>query len=228
MLTIVNTKSQIRKSKNVNIMGERQRLRLKELNVTKWRLVVWALGIAAFILVFGWLVLAKKNGSLSLDTDESINITPEQIQSIRNIGEWEFLAVSDEELVDTVRKRLLGDDELVRIYYGTMRLGINLHHTKPDWIQASGDTIVATLPAVGLLDRNFIDEARTKAFYESGRWTAKDREALYRKAYRMMLSHGLTPENLRTAEENADAQLRKMFRAMGYNNIVIRFEETDN
>ena len=41
-----------------------------------------------------------------------------------------------------------------------------------------------------------------------------------------MLSHALTPQNLRTAQDNADAQLRKMFRAMGYNNIILSFDET--
>ncbi len=132
--------------------------------------------------------------------------------------------MSDEELVDTVRRGLLRNDELVRIYYGTLRLGINLHQAKPGWLTAHGDTLTARLPAIGLLDQDFIDEARTRSFYETGRWSAADREALYRKAYRMMLSHCLTPANLRSAQDNADAQLRSMFSAMGYKNIVIRFE----
>ena len=127
--------------------------------------------------------------------------------------------------MDTIRKGLLSDDELVRIYYGTLRLGINLHQAKPGWLKANGDTIVATLPRIGLLDQDFIDEARTRSFHESGRWSAADREALYRKAYRMMLSHCLTPANLRSAENNADTQLRKMLQAMGFHDVTIRFED---
>jgi hypothetical protein len=91
------------------------------------------------------------------------------------------------------------------------------------WLQAHGDTVVVTLPKVGLLDRDFIDEARTKAFYESGSWTATDREALFRKAYRQMLAHCLTPQNLRSAEQNGEAQVRRMMAAMGYSNITVRF-----
>lgn len=207
-------------------MSNDNKLKRKQLTLSIWKQVARIVGLMAFILVFVWLVFAKKDNHLSLDTSDSINITPEQIQSIRSIGQWEFLSVSDEELVDTVRRSLLGSDELVRIYYGTLRLGIDMQMVEPDAIKTHGDTIVARMPAVGLLDHDFIDEARTRSFHESGRWTADDRERLYKKAYRLMLSHALTPQNLRTAQDNADAQLRKMFRAMGYNNIILSFDET--
>jgi hypothetical protein len=36
-----------------------------------------------------------------------------------------------------------------------------------------------------------------------------------------MLKHSLTRENLATARQNADAQLRQLLRSMGYNNITI-------
>ena len=186
--------------------------------------LVKILALTAFIIVFVWLVFFEKNNTLDIGVDDAIGDTPTQIESIRNIGEWEFLSVSNEELVDTVRKGLFSDDHLVRIYYGTLRLGINMHQASPHWLTVSGDTVTAVLPKVGLLDKNFIDEARTKSFYESGSWKQADREALYKKAYRMMLNRCLTPSNLKAAEENAEAQFRKMLLAMGYKNIVIKFE----
>ena len=185
-------------------------------------LTVRALGLVVIILLLWWLLFAEKDNHLSLETDDGINITPEQIQSIRNIGQWEFLSISDEELVDTLRRGLITNDQLVRIYYGTLRLGFD---TKDVKIQSQGDSVMVTLPRVRLLDEEFIDEARTKAFYESGRWTADDREALYRKAQRLMKAHALTPQNLQTAADNADAQLRRMMQAMGYNNIFIRWND---
>lgn len=188
------------------------------------RLAVRILVLIAVILVLWWLLFAEKNNHIGLQVDDDINVTPEQILSVHQIGEWEFLSVSDEELVDTVRKGLLRDDRLVRIYYGTVRIGIDMGKVKDGWIQARNDSIVVRLPRVGLLDNDFIDEARTKAFHESGKWTAADREALYRKAHRQMLAHCLTPGNLRTAEQNADAQIRRMMKAMGYNNIVVQFD----
>ena len=186
--------------------------------------LVKLLALVAFILVFWWLAYAEKDNHLGLDVDDKINVTPAQIQSIKDIGEWEFLSISNEELVDTVRKGLFSDDQLVRIYYGTLRLGINLKKTQDGWIQPQGDSVTVTLPKVELLDENFIDEARTKAFYESGKWTTADREALYRKAHRQMIAHCLTPENLRSAENNADVQFRKMMKTMGFNYVSIRFE----
>lgn len=188
-------------------------------------MLVKALMLVAIIIFLWWLLIAEKDNHVSIEVDDGINITPEQIQSIRDIGQWEFLSISNEELVDTVRKGLFSDDQLVRIYYGTLRLGVDLSKTKNNWISAHGDTVVVTLPKVGLLDKEFIDETRTKAFYESGRWTARDREALYRKANRQMLSHALTKQNLKTAEANAEDHVRQMMKAMGFNNITVTFEK---
>ena len=188
-------------------------------------LLVKALMLVAIIIFLWWLLIAEKDNHVSVEVDDGINITPEQIQSIRDIGQWEFLSISNEELVDTVRKGLFSDDQLVRIYYGTLRLGVDLSKTKNNWISAHGDTVVVTLPKVGLLDKEFIDETRTKAFYESGRWTARDREALYRKANRQMLSHALTKQNLKTAEANAEDHVRQMMKAMGFNTITVKFEK---
>ena len=190
------------------------------LNYIRW--TVRGLLLVAVIIVLWWVLFAEKDNHISLEIDNGIDVTPEQIASIKAIGQWEFLSVSDEELVDTVRKGFFSDDQLVRIYYGTLRLGIDMSRAR---IYMQGDTVMLSAPPVGLLDQNFIDEARTKAFYESGKWQPKDREALYHKARRQMLAHGLTPENLRNAEQNADTQLRQMLKAMGYQNIVIKFED---
>lgn len=206
-------------------MNSKDKLRLRQLALDSKRLTVAIFSIVAFIIVFVWLFFVKKDNSLGLEVSRDINVTPEQIQSIRDIGEWEFLSISNEELVDTVRKGFLSNDELVRIYYGTLRLGVNLHQASPRWLQASGDSVTVTLPRIGLLDRDFIDEARTKSFYETGRWSPADREKLYHKAYRQMFAHSLTKENMETARQNAEEQFRQMMKAMGFRYIDIKFEE---
>lgn len=191
----------------------------------KWKTqyTLWLIGAIAAVVLLTWLVQSVKKTEVSIDVNEQINVTPEQIESIKAIGEWEFLAIADEELVDTVRKGIFSDDHLVRIYYGTVRLGINMHHVEPGWIKASGDSIEVTLPKIGLLDRDFIDEARTKSFHESGRWKPEAREALYKKAYQKMLRHCVTPENIRSAQQNGDAQFRHMMKTMGYEHIKIQW-----
>lgn len=177
----------------------------------------------AVIFVLVVLVRTVRSAEMAFVSDGRIDVTPEQIESIRAIGEWEFLSVSDEEMVDTVRRGFFSDDRLARIYYGTMRLGIDMRELTSDRITVIGDTVTILMPPIRLLDDNFIDEARTRAFHESGRWSADDREAMYRRAAARMKQKGLTQENIRSAETNADVQLRDMMKAMGFATVVVRF-----
>ena len=165
-------------------------------------ILLTVIGAAVFLLIRTCSLSAgiENNGSISLST--------EQIESIRN----------------TVRRGLFSNDRLSRIYYGTMRIGIDLEKVSEGWIDMCGDTVVLTLPPVGLLDENFIDEARTVSFFETGKWTAKDREDMYQRARRRMRSHGLSPQNLRIAENHADAQFRQLLHSMGQQHVIIRFE----
>ena len=192
-----------------------------------WTMIKIGMVAAVAVLLIAvsfWLKSVTKDSHVDFGTDTAIDMTPTQIQSIKDIGEWEFLSVSAEELVDTVRKGLFRDDELVRIDYGTLRLGVNMHQVKRGWLQVAGDSVTVTLPQVGLLDKDFIDEARTKPFYEVGSWKPADRETLYKKAYRQMQSHCLTKENLQAAKVNGEAQFRSMMRSMGYKHVKIVFE----
>ena len=128
--------------------------------------------VAVIIGVIAWL---NRNNTIGIQTsDQGISISKAQIESVRNIGEWEFLSVSDEELVDTTRTGFFGDDHLVRIYFGTLRLGIDMRDTREGWLSADNDTVVAILPAIKLLDENFIDETRTRSFFEVGKLSLVD------------------------------------------------------
>lgn len=193
--------------------------------VNKIKIIIAAAILLMLIAGFFWLKSVTKDNYISLGTSEAIEPTPTQIQSIKDIGEWEFLSISAEEMVDTVRKGFFSNDELVRIYYGTLRLGIDMKQLAPDAITVNGDSLEMMLPKVGLLDKDFIDEAKTKSFYESGKWSPKDREALYKKAYRQMIQHCLTKENLEAARTNGEAQMHHMMQQLGYKNITIKIEK---
>ena len=190
----------------------------------QYKIVIGAVIVIAVVAMFFWVKSAFKDNYLELGTNEHIDATPTQIQSIRAIGEWEFLSVSAEEMVDTVRKGFFSDDELVRIYYGTLRLGIDMQNLSEDAIRVQGDTLQVTLPKVGLLDKDFIDESKTKPFYESGKWSPQAHDALYRKARNQMLHHCLTKDNLTAAQSNAESQLSNLFHTLGYKNISLHFE----
>ena len=208
-------------------------MKLKE-TISYWKqnkeyrpwMVAAALSVVCLVLV--WLLARScTEDELSLEHQKQIEITPEQIRSIRDIGQWEFLAVSDEEFVDTVRRTFIRTDRLARIYYGTMRIGVDMARLDEDWIEVRNDTVSLTLPPVGLLDDRFIDEARTVAFHESGTWKAQDREAMYQRAKQRMLHYGLSPQNLKTAEANADVQFRQLLHAMGFEKVEVRFRKDE-
>ena len=184
-------------------------------------------GVVILLIIITSIIQGGKDNSADIYTNNKIDITPNLIESIKDIGEWEFLAVSDEEIVDTVRHGLFGDDQLVRIYYGTLRLGIDLHKTGKNWIRTSGDSVVVTLPPIRLLDDDFIDETRTRAFLESGKWSHQARAALYQKAKDIMMGRCLTEANIRSAEQNAVTQFHNIMQSMGFNHIKIRFERQD-
>jgi hypothetical protein len=154
-------------------------------------------------------------------------MTPTQIQQIRAIGQWEFMAINDEELADTTRRGIFFDDHLVRIYYGTLRLGIDLSTLDSPNIESQGDILLLHLPDVTLLDKDFIDEARTRSFHESGNWSNRDRQDLYERARQRMIARCVTPEALASTRQQAEAQIRQMLQAMGFENIVIDFGRAD-
>lgn len=187
-------------------------------------LLVLAIGIILLVCIVGWIYRDIRDVHIEFGADQQIDITPEQIKSIKEIGEWEFLSISDEELVDTIRLGIFSNDRLARIYYGTLRLGVNLKQVEPGWIVARGDTIDITLPQIDLLDRDFIDEARTRSFYESGTWSPKDRESMLQRAYHKMLQRGMTSQNLQIAKQNGDAQVRQVLQSMGFKQVKIQYK----
>ena len=180
-------------------------------------------GTILAVLLVWWFARGIQQTEISIESDQTIDITPQQIESIRAIGQWEFLSISNEELIDTTRKRLFSDDHLSRIYYGTVRLGIDMQQMDSTWVTVQGDSITLWLPRPTLLDRDFIDEARTKSFHESGRWTANDRETLYRRAQQRMLRYSLTKKNVETASQNGEAQLRRLMQSMGFKHVNVQW-----
>ena len=98
---------------------------------------------------------------------------------------------------------------------------------KEGWIETDvdNDSIICTLPPIKLLDNNFIDEAKTKSFFEEGKWTGGDRQAMYDRAYALMKKRCLTPQNIQAAERNAKQQFREMLKTMGFPNVKVEFEK---
>ena len=84
-----------------------------------------ALKFVAFIIVVALSTIAISLWMRGNDSNNGLKgrfeVTAVQVQKLKDIGQWEFLSISDEELIDTVRHGFFSDDQLTRLYYGTLR-----------------------------------------------------------------------------------------------------------
>ncbi len=193
---------------------------------TKAALSLVFIAVVVVAIAGGVLWWLSKSNHLGLGQKEEVTLTPAQIQSIVDIGQWEFLTINVEEVADTTRHGFFSDDELVRIYKGTLRLGIDMKNAAEEWVSMDGDTVVMSLPAIQLLDEHILDEAASKAFYEKGTWNQQARAELAEKARQAMIRRGLTRENMAAAEEQAKDHFRRMALAMGIDYVRVEFPET--
>jgi len=189
------------------------------------RLILSAATLVALVTMVVTLAVKGTRNEVEIGPDNTaIAGSSVEIKSVTDIGQWEFLTLSDEELVDSTESRLLGSDKkITRIYYGTLRLGIDMSKLADGAIRMRDDTLDVKLPPVELLDSNFIDETRTQSFYEKGSWDHASREALYEKAKCQMKARCLTEENIHIAQAHAVDEVSQLFRSMGYQYIDIHF-----
>lgn len=182
--------------------------------------------IVVLVMALGGAAYYFLNTSHIKTEEMKIDKTATLITEIRKLGQWEFLTVRCEVMIDTVRPRPLfvTDDRLARIYTGSMRIGVDLGKTEEIKIVTQGDSIAdITLPEIGLLDDKFIDEANTMAFYESGKWDGNAKEQMYVRAKQRMLAYGLSPQNIDIARSSARARFTALFSALGFKQVNVDF-----
>lgn len=202
-------------------------------NFRHWRLLI-AMVVIAAVTMLVWKVrlhLREGNTILAVKHTEAISSTPEEIRAIRDVKQWEFLAVQTEELMERHESHTFGDKHLVKVFRGTLRIGINMEKATDDWFRADSSAChfgekpraVLSLPDVELLDENFIDEARTTSFHESGTFSPKIKEQLYEEAASKMKERTLSEENLSAARQTAQDQFTRIFHALGFGEVDITF-----
>ena len=115
---------------------------MRKQSIISSRLVA-ILAALAVVLVAVAVILSKCEGTAVVEEkSDHVEVTPATIASIKSIGQWEFLTIHDEEYVDTVREGFFSDDGLARIYYGTLRLGLDMSHLDDHAIRMEGDTVL--------------------------------------------------------------------------------------
>lgn len=194
----------------------------------KYIIMAAAVAMIAVISVI-WVKCSRMTDpvfDMKIESDKEIAVTPIVIQSIRDIRQWEFVKITDEEVIDTVRKiPLWPDHRLVLVFHGTPRIGIDLADAPDDWVTNVNDSLTVTLPQPRLLDTRFIDEALTEVFAQNGPWTASDREHMYEAARSRMTARALSPDNIDKVRKAAANRFAKVFESLGAKYVEVRFEE---
>lgn len=204
-------------------------------------LAILAIGIVGYAVWRIYSLTHDDEPLLGLKHTTTIADTPEEVRALRDIGQWEFLAAPCEELIEHHEAHSFGDKHIVKIFRGTLRIGIDMNQASGDWFKTDTASIalspgvfvtqekkaaILTLPDVTLLDSAFIDETRTTTFYEEGTFNAKVKRQLYDKATKAMMDRTLTKENLETARQTARDHFTRIFHAFGYEKVVINFTPT--
>ena len=188
----------------------------------------WIFAVAAIVIAITYIYIGIKENSpihLEVERNTRIDLTPEQILSVRDIGQWEFLTINTEELVEWQRSRTLTTDRLTRIYQGTLRLGIDMSKASDDWFTSLPDsTAHLILPKAALLDNNIYDAARRRTIYEKCSIPPEARDQLYAQARKKMMQRCLTPQNLQTTERNARNEFTRIFKSFGFKTVTIQFK----
>lgn len=176
-----------------------------------------------------WIECSRPSGPIvdvEVATNKNIAVTPTVIMSVRDIRQWEFVKITDEEVIDTVRPvAFWPDDRLVLIFHGTPRIGIDLTGVSDGWVVNHNDSLIVTLPQPQLLDSLFIDEALTEVFGQRGDWTGADRQRMYERARARMTARSLTPYNLEKARKAAADRFTAIFSSLGAVHVEVRFDD---
>lgn len=189
--------------------------------VKNWRITLILIALA--FIAYGGMVIYRNLTSTNTAVDAPIATSPEEIVHLRSIGQWEFLSVESEELVERHHTGLMSDRDLICIYRGTLRVGVDLRKLPENWVEVKGRNAIVHLPQPSLLDENFLDESRTTVFIEQGLFRAEEREAMIAEAKNKMKQRALSTDNLSIARRNAESQFQKLFLAMEYEDVIVEF-----
>ncbi len=190
--------------------------------VRHWRITLFVLLVA--LIGYGAMVAYRTLTNSNDAVEKPIEQSPEEIVRLQAIGQWEFLSVEAEELVERHYSGLMSERDLVCIYRGTLRIGVDMRKLPSDWVEMQGRNAILHLPQSTLLDEDFLDESRTTVFFEQGIFRPEERDAMRTEAKDKMKKRAMTAENLSIARRNAEAQFQKLFLAMGYEDVMVEFD----
>lgn len=192
------------------------------------KLIAVAVVCIAIIIGAVYMCHFTKSVKTGHTTEVTVTPTPVDLDSIHNIGQWSFLSIELDQVVDTIDKGFFSSDRISVGYHGTLHYGIDMSKADKDWVKIENDTTVnITLPAITLLDKRFLDERNVKVYEGNDDMDFINkpgvRAALVSKAKAEMVRRG--DQHKGEAQAKAESELRRLFTSHGYKKVNIQFKE---
>jgi len=186
--------------------------------------------LLAIILV---LLLAprrqKRPHALEIDRTAAVVEQVRRIGELSSAGYYEELVLTDRDdsyLGELKRasglNRLTGNSDFVMICKGRVRAGFDLTKVQGSDFAVSGDTLRVALPPVEVLDV-VLNPADYELF--AGHRTHEETAGLLLQAKQRLRADAIRDGVLEQAERSAENQLRSLFTAMGYREVLITFRK---
>jgi Protein of unknown function (DUF4230) len=179
-------------------------------------------GVVAAVVV-AWLLFFQSGIRIDLSR-------PAVVQRIQRLQRLETVVYSMEKIVTGTQDnaylpKFLGGDRILLIVHGEVTAGIDLAKLDESKIKIAGRAIELEVPPAEIFSTR-IDNERTKVYSrETGLFTTPDpnlESVVRREAERQIRDAAIDGGILKTAEENARANLTGLLTALGFEAAVIR------
>ena len=185
--------------------------------------------LLAIVLVLLLQPRGKRARELEIDQTAIIVEQVRRIGELSSAGYYEELVLTDrdESYLGELKRasglnRLTGNSDFVIICKGRVRAGFDLTKVEAADFSVSGDTLRMTLPPVEILDV-VLNPADYELF--AGHRTHEQTTGLLLQAKQRLRTNAIRDGVLTQAEASAGNQLRNLFLAMGYREVILTFRK---
>ena len=192
-------------------------------------LVPLTLLLAIILVLLLRPVRQKKAHELEIERTAAVVEQVRRIGELSSAGYYEELVLTDkdESYLSELKRvsglnRLTGNSDFVLICKGRVRAGFDLTKVQGSDFSVSGDTLRLTLPPVEILDV-VLNPADYELF--AGHRTHEETTGLLLQAKQRLRADAVRDGILDQAELSAEGQLRRLFSAMGYREVLLTFRK---
>ena len=192
-------------------------------------LVPLTLLLAIILVLLLRPVRQKKTRELEIERTAAVVEQVRRIGELSSAGYYEELVLTDkdESYLSELKRvsglnRLTGNSDFVLICKGRVRAGFDLTKVQGSDFSVSGDTLRLTLPPVEILDV-VLNPADYELF--AGHRTHEETTGLLLQAKQRLRADAVRDGILDQAELSAEGQLRRLFSAMGYREVLLTFRK---